>query len=195
MAGVTLVRILKSMCTFTLMRITLLYCLVHVPVIQAKGHFIETSVGVGFHSIDLGQTEAISTTEYLSLSTGVEWKHTLNLAGSFRLWSTEEESHQNNTHHVLFHDFHFTGVSVGLDAQLFIPSLAQGPYVKAGRHCWAANVSDVFNIWDGNGCSNLLGGGVLWKSEGVEKGAFFTEVLTTRFKYVSSWMLAIGYHF
>lgn len=195
MAGVKPISCHTAISTLATMVYTLLCCWVDVPVTQAQGNFIETSVGVGFHSIDLGETEAISTTEYLSLSTGIELQHTLNLAGSFRIWSTEEESNQDNARHVLFHDFHFTGVSVGVDAQLFTPSLAQGPYIKAGRHCWAANVSEVFNIWDGNGCSNLVGGGVLWKNGNAERGAFFTEVLLTRFKYVNTWMLAFGYHY
>lgn len=171
-------------------------CALSMSALAQQG-FIESSVGVSFHSIDLGDdTQVISTGEYFSLSAGMKMKHTLSVSGSLRLWSTEEEDdHGDAVEHALFHDFHFTGISMGVDAQLFLPALAQGPYLKGGRHCWSANVSEVFNIWDGSGCSNLFGAGVLWNTNKHTDSGMFTEVLLTRFKYVNSWMLAVGVRF
>lgn len=171
-------------------------CLLNVNV-SAQNGFIESSIGVSFHSIDLGgDTQVVSTGEYLSLSVGSQMKHTLSLSGSLRLWSTEEEDDQGDAvKHALFHDFHFTGISLGLDAQLFLPALAEGPYLKGGRHCWTANVREVFNIWNGSGCSNLVGAGFLVKGVNANNGAYFGEVLLTRFQYVNSWMLVGGVRF
>ena len=167
-----------------------------VAMSQQSG-FIETSIGAAFHEINLSDGSRVSTLgEYFSVSAGLRPRHTLSVSGSFRLWSTEEEDDRGDAvEHALFHDFHFTGLSLGLDAQLFLPLMDQGPYVKVGRHCWAVNVQEVFNIWNGNGCSNLLGGGVLLNGDHSNRGAFFAEVLLTRFKHVSSWMLAAGVRF
>jgi hypothetical protein len=170
-------------------------CLLNVKAVAQEG-FIESSIGVSFHRIELGDdTQVVSTGEYFSLSVGSKMKHTLSLSGSLRLWNTEEDDQGDAVEHALFHDFHFTGISLGLDAQFFLPALAEGPYLKGGRHCWTANVREVFDIWSGSGCSNLVGAGFLVKGANASKGAYFGEVLLTRFQYVHSWMLVGGVRF
>lgn len=162
-----------------------------------ESHFVDGAIGVGFHDIQLnGGGEVSSISEFLRVSAGVTLKHTLSVSGSLRLWNTgEEDDNGDAIEHALFHDFHFTGVSMGAEAQLFLPSLAQGPYVKGGRHCWVASVREVFNLWNASGCSNLVGTGVLMNNNAGGKEAYFAEVLFTEFKYVHSWMLAVGVRF
>ena len=162
-----------------------------------ENKFVEGGVGVGFHNIALtngGEVSSIS--EFLRFSGGVKLKHTLSLSGSLRIWNTgEEDDNGDAVNHALFHDFHFTGISMGAEAQLFLPSLAQGPYIKGGRHCWVASVREVFNLWNASGCSNLVGTGILIQNSAGNKGSYFAEVILTEFKYVNSWMLVGGVRF
>jgi hypothetical protein len=153
---------------------------------------VEAGIGVGFHTIELGNNSTTtSVSEHLSFSLGYKLKHTLGIMGSFRFWNSEDSD--SNGSQATFHDFHFTGLSVGLDAQLFLPMQTQGPYAKAGHHCWTANAWDVINIFNDNGCSKLAGAGILWSMEANR--SIYTEVLITRFKQVKSWMLVIGGRF
>lgn len=161
----------------------------------AEVSFTETSIGMALHSIDVSPSSGISTLgEYMGFSMGIEAKHTLSVMGSVRLWNTEDDE-DDPAQHIFLHDFHFTGLSVGLDGQFFLPTLNKGPYLKIGRHCWSANVSQIFNIWNGNGCSNLAGAGLMLGGTEGEEGKIFAEVLLTRFEYINSWMLAVGMRF
>ncbi|MEH6348223.1 MAG: hypothetical protein V7785_24210 [Bermanella sp.] len=157
--------------------------------------YVETSLGVAFHSLELEEkpdASATSTGEYASLSLGYALKHTLNIATTLRFWNTDPE--EEYSEHALFHDFHFGGLSVGVDAQFFIPSLMRGPYIKAGRHCWAASISQTFDVWSGSGCSNIAGAGLSWESS-TAGGTNFVEIALTRFKKLNSWMLVAGHRF
>ncbi len=161
--------------------------------------YVESSLGVAFHSLELQEkpdVSATSTGEYASLSLGYALKHTLNIATTLRFWNTptDKEGEEEYSEHALFHDFHFAGLSMGVDAQLFIPSLARGPYIKAGRHCWAASITQTFDLWNGSGCSNIAGAGLSWQSNATE-GTHFVEVVLTRFKKLNSWMLVTGHRF
>jgi len=157
--------------------------------------YVESSLGVAFHSLELQEkpdVSATSTGEYASLSLGYALKHTMNIATTLRFWNTDQE--EDYSDHALFHDFHFGGLSMGLDAQFFIPSLDRGPYVKAGRHCWAASISQTLDVWSGSGCSNIAAAGFSWESSGAG-GANFVEMALTRFKKLNSWMLVAGHRF
>jgi len=161
--------------------------------------YVESSLGVAFHSFELQEkpdVSATSTGEYASLSLGYALKHTLNIATTLRFWNTpsDKEGEEESSEHALFHDFHFGGLSMGVDAQFFIPSLDRGPYVKAGRHCWAVNISQTFNVWNGSGCSNIAGAGLSWESRAAG-GTNFVEIALTRFKKLNSWMLVTGHRF
>ncbi len=161
--------------------------------------YVETSLGVAFHSLELEEKPDVSSTstgEYASLSLGYALKHTLNIATTLRFWNTpsDKEGEEESSGHALFHDFHFGGLSVGIDTQFFIPSLDRGPYVKAGRHCWAASISQTFDVWSGSGCSNIAGAGLSWESS-TAGGTNFVEVTLTRFKKLNSWMLVAGHRF
>ncbi len=164
-------------------------------VMAEESIYVETSLGVAFHSLELQDKpdmSATSTGEYASLSMGYALKHTLNIATTLRFWNTDQE--EEYSEHALFHDFHFGGLSMGVDAQFFIPSLDRGPYVKAGRHCWAASISQTFDVWSGSGCSNIVAAGLSWESSTAD-GANFVEVALTRFKKLNSWMLVAGHRF
>ena len=157
--------------------------------------YVETSLGVAFHSLELQEkpdVSATSTGEYASLSLGYALKHTMNIATTLRFWNTDQE--EDYSDHALFHDFHFGGLSMGLDAQFFIPSLDQGPYVKGGRHCWAASISQTLDVWSGSGCSNIAAAGLSWESS-TAGGTNFVEIALTRFKKLNSWMLVAGHRF
>ena len=161
--------------------------------------YFESSLGVAFHSLELDQKPDVATTsvgEYGSLSLGYALKHTLNITTTLRFWNTseDEEGEETSSEHALFHDFHFAGLSMGIDAQLFIPSLARGPYIKAGRHCWAASITQTFDLWNGSGCSNIAGAGLSWESTTTD-GTHFVEMALTRFKNLNSWMLVAGHRF
>ena len=167
-------------------------------ILAYDARFGEGALGVGFHSIELDDGGEVSSIgEFVRFSAGVKLKHTLSLSGSLRIWNNSEDvdDEGDRVEHALFHDFHLTSVSLGIGAQLFLPALAQGPYIKGGRHCWTANVRDVFNIWNGSGCSNIVGAGILFKDPEGSGGSFFGEVVLTRFKYVNTWMLAGGIRF
>lgn len=169
--------------------------LISQAVMAEESIYVETSLGVAFHSLELEDKpdmSATSTGEYASLSMGYALIHTLNIATTLRFWNTDQE--EEYSEHALFHDFHFGGLSMGIDAQLFIPSLARGPYVKAGRHCWAASISQTFDVWNGSGCSNIAGAGLSWQSNATE-GTHFVEIVLTRFKKLNSWMLVTGHRF
>lgn len=158
--------------------------------------FLESSIGAAFHTVEVSETSSLTSVgEYVSFSAGVQAKSTLSLSMSLRLWSTEDDEDQSDIDHAFLHDFHFTGISLGVETQVFIPSFAQGPYVKLGRHCWAVDVVEVINIWDGSGCSNIAGVGWLWNPDRSYAKGMFTEITTTRFKYVDSWMLIAGVRF
>jgi hypothetical protein len=155
---------------------------------------VEASIGVGFHEIEIGNNSSVtSVSEHLSFSLGYQLKNTLGLMGSFRFWNTEDNDGNDHSHQNVFHDFHFAGVSVGIDAQLFLPFQTQGPYIKAGHHCWTARAWEVINIFNDSGCSKLFGAGVLWNAEAGK--SIFTEVFVTRFETVESWMLVVGGRF
>ncbi len=168
-------------------------------VIAEDAVYVETSLGVAFHSLELQEKPDVSTTstgEYASLSLGYALKHTLNIATTLRFWNTptDQEGEEDHLEHALFHDFHFGGLSMGVDAQFFIPSLDRGPYIKAGRHCWAASISQTFDVWSGSGCSNIAGAGLSWESSAAG-GTNFVEIDLTRFKKLNSWMLVAGHRF
>ncbi len=174
--------------------VLLIMCVAWAITAQAEqALYVETSLGVAFHSFELDETpDASAIGEYASLSMGYSLKHTLNMATSLRFWNTNKE--EEYSEHALFHDFHFGGLSMGIDAQFFIPSLDRGPYVKAGRHCWAASISQTFDVWNGSGCSNIAGAGIMWDSSN-SGSANFVEVILTRFKKLNSWMLVAGHRF
>ncbi len=156
---------------------------------------VETSLGVGIYNIKLQSDPDLSISsvgEYAGLSFGYSLGHTLNVMSTVRIWSAEDEQEVD---HALLHDFHFAGLSLGIDAQMYLPSLSNGPYGKVGRHCWVASVYEAFNIWDGSGCSNILAGGISWKSDNELAGDNFFELMLTRFKYVRSWMFIVGHRF
>ena len=168
-------------------------------VMAEEAVYVETSLGVAFHSLELEDkpdVSATSTGEYASLSLGYALKHTLNIATTLRFWNTptDKEEEEEYLEHALFHDFHFGGLSMGIDAQFFIPSLARGPYLKTGRHCWAASITQTFDVWNGSGCSNIAGAGLSWESSAAG-GTNFVEIVLTRFKKLNSWMLVTGHRF
>lgn len=171
-------------------------CLLSQSVFGQSPQFVETSFGFAAHSIEARDGGSLTSTgEYLNLSAGLQLKHTLSMSSSLRIWSTEEDTQEDSIEHTLFHNFHFAGISLGVEGQMFLPTLKQGPYAKVGRHCWAVGVSQFFNIWDGSGCSNIVGGGWMLNAQDEAKVRPFFEVMLTRFKYVNSWMLIAGARF
>jgi len=189
----------KTVSNFVLLISIISSFLASQTVMAEETVYVETSLGVAFHSLELQEKPDVSTTstgEYASLSLGYALKHTLNIATTLRFWNTptDQEGEEDHLEHALFHDFHFGGLSMGIDAQFFIPSLARGPYVKAGRHCWAASISQTFDVWNGSGCSNIAGAGLSWESSAVG-GTNFVEITLTRFKKLNSWMLVTGHRF
>jgi hypothetical protein len=174
--------------------IWLILLMAGLPASADSKRFVETSIGVGFHQIKIGDNRPVKTTsEYLSLSLGYQLKYTLAIMGSFKFWNTERMGSDEDNNEYAFNDFNFTGLSTGIDAQLFLPFLTQGPYIKAGHHCWTAYVRNTINIFNHTGCSKLVGLGMLLKTG--SNHSVFTEVLITRFKKVESWMLVIGGRF
>jgi hypothetical protein len=153
----------------------------------------EVSFGVAVHNLNANTNKAgNSSGKYLGLSIGYELKHTLTLMSSIRLWHEDEDEEGSNG---IFHDFNFTGLSLGLDAQFFLPGLSRGPYVKAGHHCWTAHVWQSLNPFNDTGCSKLLGAGFLWEDSSELGGSAFTEILITRFERIESWVLVYGHRF
>lgn len=186
----------KLHCLFVYLLLVGMYCN-QVSADSRSSLYSEGSLGVAFYDIDVDEDSSITSVgEYASLSIGQRFKHTLAAQLSLRVWNTEDDDNPNqDITHVLFHDFHFAGISLGAEAQFFLPTLGEGPYAKIGRHCWAVAVEDIFNIWNGSGCSNIAGGGFLFNTAGNEGSGVFAEVLLTRFKFVNSWMLVGGVRF
>lgn len=149
---------------------------------------MEGSVGVAFHELNIDEETSIRTVgEYINLSFGQRFKHSLSASVSFRAWGTDEDEFE----HDVF------GVSLGVEGQVFVPSFNHGPYAKFGRHCWGISLIHTVDLWDGSGCSNIVGAGLLLKTDPGDKdgsGMFF-EVVLTRFKQLHSWMFAAGRRF
>lgn len=181
-------------------RITLLSVLLSVllSISVTASPYMETSVGLAFYNIEIDENSSVSSLgEYAGFSIGQSFKHSLSASVSMRLWNTsDEEDSEADVNHALLHDFHFAGISLGAEAQIFLPLQRNGPYAKFGRHCWGASAEDALNIWSGSGCSNIAGGGILIEGASSDGASgLFAEVLLTRFKIVHSWMLVLGARF
>lgn len=156
----------------------------------------EGSVGAAFHELTIDEESAIRTVgQYLNLSFGERFKHSLSGAVSLRLWSARDFADEDDDDYEL--ESHVFGVSVGVEGQIFLPSMNHGPYARLGRHCWAMSLINMINVWDGSGCSNIVGGGILLAPEPGDKdgsGTFY-EVVLTRFEQLHSWMFVVGRRF
>jgi|GEM_PF-2975200 len=173
-----------------------LWLLTCIPVNASP--FMDTSVGLAFYNIEVDENSSISSVgEYAGFSIGQRFKHSLAASLSMRLWNTSDEDDGDaDVNHALLHEFHFAGISLGAEAQIFLPLQSHGPYAKFGRHCWGASAEDVLNVWSGSGCSNIAGGGILMEGANSDGASgLFAEVLLTRFKFVHSWMLVFGARF
>lgn len=140
------------------------------------------SIKMGFYRMDQGDEGwQVSSGEAISAGVGIEVLPILALEINGNAWYPRENEQ---------YDFHFAGMSIGTNVLLQLPG--EGPYAKFGRHCWSANVFDVVDIYNGSGCSNTLGGGLLLKNN---QHTFFLEANRIRFKRVDSWFLSAGVRF
>ncbi|NVK39176.1 MAG: hypothetical protein HWE18_14710 [Gammaproteobacteria bacterium] len=150
-----------------------------------------SAIQLGLHSLDTDNEEVDLTSvgEGVYFAIGRPVLPIMSLEVGVDFWFNDEED-EDPVDHAVLHDFHFAGISVGTNAIFHFPG-GEGPYAKVGRHCWSASAYDAWNVWNGNGCSNLFGGGLFF---GEGKG-FFLEATRTRYKRVHSWFLSAGIKF
>lgn len=140
------------------------------------------AIKLGFYRMDQGEEGwHVSSGEAVSAGIGLEVLPILAVEVNASAWYPRGNDE---------YDFNFAGLSIGTNALLQLPS--GGPYAKFGRHCWSANAFHAVNIWDGSGCSNTIGGGLLFNDNG---SIYFVEGSRIRFKRVDSWFLAAGVRF
>lgn len=154
--------------------------------------YMVSAIQLGLHSLESDNEEVNLTSvgEGVYLAVGREVLPIMSFEVALDFWFNDEEE-EDPVDHALLHDFHFAGISLGTNAIFHFPG-GQGPYAKVGRHCWTASAYDAWDIWDGQGCSNLFGGGVVFGSQG--KG-FILEASRIRYKRVHSWFLTAGMKF
>ena len=157
---------------------------------------MEGSVGMALHELHIDEESSIkSAGQYLNLSFGQRFKHSLSGAVSLRAWGAKDYGEEDDDEYEL--KSHVFGVSLGVEGQVFMPTFNHGPYAKFGRHCWGVSLINALDIWDGSGCSNIIGAGILLMPEVGDKdgsGTFY-EVVLTRFKQLHSWMFVVGRRF
>lgn len=154
--------------------------------------YVTSAVQLGLHSIDRpsGELDLSSIGQGFYFALGRPVMPILSLETALDFWFTDEED-ENPVDHALLHDFHFSGISLGVNAIFHLPGV-QGPYAKIGRHCWGASVYDTLDIWDGSGCSNLFGGGAYFGPSGH---GYFMELSRIRYERVDSWFMTAGLRF
>ena len=146
------------------------------------GVYKTLSLKAGLYRMDQGDEGwHVSSGEAASAGVGFSVLPILSLEVVGNVWYPREQD---------VHDFEFAGISLGSNALLHFPN--EGPYVKFGRHCWSANVFNAINLWDCSGCSNTLGGGILF---GRWDSGYFFEASRIRYREVDSWFFTGGVRF
>ena len=140
------------------------------------------AIKLGFYRMGQGEEGwHVSSGEAVSAGVGIELLPILAVEVNASAWYPRENEE---------YDFNFAGLSIGTNALLQLPG--GGPYAKFGRHCWSVNAFHAVNIWNGSGCSNTIGGGLLFNNNG---SIYFVEGSRIRFKRVDSWFLSAGVRF
>lgn len=146
------------------------------------GAYKTLSLKTGLYRMEQGDEGwHVSAGEAASAGVGFSVLPILSLEMVGNVWYPREQEH---------YDFEFAGISLGSNVLLHFPN--EGPYVKFGRHCWRANVFNAINLWDGSGCSNMLGGGILF---GRWDSGYFFEASRIRYRDVDSWFFTGGVRF
>lgn len=146
---------------------------------------------IGLHSYKPKDEILSSYTSGLSFTAGLYVLPIFSVESAFTFWLSSEEEEGDlgdNITHRLFHDFHFEGASAGVNGILNLP-IKNSPFLKFGRHCWSLEASEVFNIWDGSGCSNISGAGI---TLGKKMSGLRLELNYIRYKEVKTMYLGIG---
>lgn len=135
-----------------------------------------------------------SVGEGLSFALGARVLPVLSVEVALNMWFPDNEDddskYSSNGGYTFLTRYEFAGISVGTNVLLHFPN--SGPYAKFGRHCWSASVYETLDVWDGSGCSNSIGGGILFGKKG--RGYFF-EANRIRYKQIDSWFLTAGVRF
>lgn len=166
------------------------------PKATTKGPvYFSTSAKLGLHDRDAEHnSRSKSVGEGLSFALGTRMLPILSVEVALNMWfpdeEDEEDQYSSNGGHTFFSSYEFAGISIGTNALLHFPN--EGPYAKFGRHCWSANVYETLDVWNGTGCSNTIGGGILF---GKKNRGYFFEANRIRYKQVDSWFLTAGVRF
>jgi len=159
--------------------------------------YLSSSVKLGLHNRN-GEYDSSprSAGRGLSFALGTTVLPILSVEVAVNMWFPgDEEDEEDNRYlsnggYTFITGYEFAGISIGTNALLHFPG--EGPYAKFGRHCWSASVYETLDVWDGSGCSNTVGGGILFGQNG--RGYFF-EANRIRYKRVDSWFLTAGLRF
>lgn len=157
--------------------------------------YLSSSVKLGLHSRN-GKYDSNSRSagEGVSFALGATMLPILSVEVALNMWfpSDEEEDdrYSSNGGYIFLTGYEFAGISIGTNVLLHFPN--DGPYAKFGRHCWSASVYETLDVWDGSGCSNTVGGGILFGQKGR---GYFLEANRIRYKRVDSWFLTAGLRF
>lgn len=148
--------------------------------------YTESSVGFAVHEVKFDDVSVNTAGYFLNVSAGKRFPKTLSAGLTLKFWGTDEK-YEHNVY----------GLSLGVEAKMFLPAMDHGPYVKGGRHCWAVSVIGALDLWDGSGCSNTIAAGFQMPAEGGEaKGTgMFYEVMVARFRRMHSSMFVVGTRF
>ncbi|MFY0641649.1 MAG: hypothetical protein JXR16_11425 [Bermanella sp.] len=155
--------------------------------------YFASSAKLGLHNRDAEyNSRSNSVGEGLSFAIGASVLPILSVEVALNMWFPDEEDEEDeylsNGGHTFLNTYEFSGISIGSNILLHFPN--SGPYAKFGRHCWSANVYETLDVWNGTGCSNTIGGGILF---GKNSRGYFIETNRIRYKQVDSWFLTVGF--
>lgn len=159
----------------------------------------ELALGLSKISIENGSQglQDISIGNFFRLGGGFAANHTFKLGMSLRTWAINDEDSDNDgvddelLEHFLFHDFHFSSLSLGIDVLAYLPTLNKGAYIRYGRHCWAAEVFDYQDNFFNDSCGNVFSVG--YQNELVP--SLFLEIEITDFEFANSLVGVVGARF
>lgn len=159
----------------------------------------EAALGLSEISIDDGSQglQDVSIGNFFRFGGGFAANHTFKIGMSLRTWAIDDEDDDDDGvddelfEHYLFHDFHFSSLSLGVDVLAYLPTLNKGVYVRYGRHCWAAEVFDYQDNFFNDSCGNIFAAGYQLD---LAPSLFF-EIEVTDFTFANSLVGIVGTRF
>lgn len=174
-----------------MLRVFLLFALIFSPAVRAWPEY-SAALALGFSLQQFKDDEADGEerdsmlTNVVYANGAVEWLPGVSTGVGFWLWGNGDRNENATV-------AEFDGVSASWDITLRLPlAQGQGPYVRYGRHCWAAAVSGLLDPWSEDGCSMMKGGGFNFVIQDRSRTVLYVEYIATDFREIETDSLIAG---